>query len=380
MTISRNPFRRLFNPIHPIPAGMYHYQSPPEDPRNYHLHLRLEQEGGGILVVNASTILHLNKTAAEYAYYLVQNTPPRDVATLMSARYHVSKDEARKDYADLAERIQVLVETPDLDPATFLDFERQPPHSGSLSAPYRLDCALTYRLPSDEAPDNAPIERVARELNTAEWVQILDKAWAAGIPHIVFTGGEPTLRDDLPDLIAHTQEIGQVSGVLTEGQRLADELYLGRLLKAGLDHLMIVLHPEEEWSWQAVGNAMVEDLAVAVHYTLDPETRGASVVLDRLVNMGVKQVSLSASDEHQGNSLLDARNQAAYRGLELVWNLPVPYSAFHPVAMEVEDAQIEGAGRAWLYLEPDGDVLPSQGIKKVLGNFLRDDWHTIWKG
>jgi MoaA/NifB/PqqE/SkfB family radical SAM enzyme len=30
-------------------------------------------------------------------------------------------------------------------------------------------------------------------------------------------------------------------------------------------------------------------------------------------------------------------------------------------------------------VEPDGDVLPAQGINKVLGNLLTDDWNTIWK-
>ena len=38
----------------------------------------------------------------------------------------------------------------------------------------------------------------------------------------------------------------------------------------------------------------------------------------------------------------------------------------------------EGIGRGWLYVEPDGDVLPGQGINKVLGNFLKDDWEKIW--
>jgi MoaA/NifB/PqqE/SkfB family radical SAM enzyme len=65
--------------------------------------------------------------------------------------------------------------------------------------------------------------------------------------------------------------------------------------------------------------------------------------------------------------------------LELVWNLPVPYSARHPVALEVDDARMEGAGRAWLYVEPDGDVRPAQGDPKVLGNLLRDPWEKIWK-
>ena len=127
MTSLLKPFQRIFSPRQHIPSGMYHYQSPPDDPRNYRLHLRMEESGGGILIVNAATILHLNQTAADYAYYLVKNTPVEDVARQMSSRYHVSPEQASQDYKDLSDRIQILVETPDLDPVTFLDFERQEP-------------------------------------------------------------------------------------------------------------------------------------------------------------------------------------------------------------------------------------------------------------
>jgi MoaA/NifB/PqqE/SkfB family radical SAM enzyme len=73
------------------------------------------------------------------------------------------------------------------------------------------------------------------------------------------------------------------------------------------------------------------------------------------------------------------RDQAANLGLSLVWDIPVPYSSSNPIAIEVvEDKTIEGAGRAWLYVEPDGDVLPAQGINRVLGNFLLDPWVEIW--
>jgi hypothetical protein len=379
MTALLKPFRRLFPPIHPIPAGLYHYQSPPDDPRNYRLHLRMEAHGGGVLIVNAATILHLNQTAAEYAYYFVQNTPLDEVARLMSSRYQVSPGQARQDYQDLVDRIQILANTPDLDPVTYLDFERQAPFSGEISAPYRLDCALTYRLPADEAPDSAPIERVARELSAAEWKSILEKAWQAGIPHVVFTGGEATLRDDLPELIAQAEALGQVSGLLSDGLRLADEMYLDRLLQAGLDHLMIVLQPEDEQSWQAVGNAQVEDLFVAVHLTLTQENQPAvDQTLQRLAGLGVQRVSLSAADPALAGALGAARDKIAALKMELVWNLPVPYSARHPVALEAGERGMEGAGRAWLYVEPDGDVRPAQGDPKVLGNLLRDPWDKIW--
>jgi hypothetical protein len=74
------------------------------------------------------------------------------------------------------------------------------------------------------------------------------------------------------------------------------------------------------------------------------------------------------------------RNKAAELGLTIKFDLPVPYSADNPVAYETLEDQIpEGAGKAWLYVEPDGDVLPTQGrVDQVLGNFLRDEWKTIY--
>ncbi len=54
---------------------------------------------------------------------------------------------------------------------------------------------------------------------------------------------------------------------------------------------------------------------------------------------------------------------------------------FNPVDLETElIEQIEREGIAWLYVEPDGDVLPAQGVNRVLGNILSDNWDQIWKG
>ena len=82
------------------------------------------------------------------------------------------------------------------------------------------------------------------------------------------------------------------------------------------------------------------------------------------------------------DALAAASQKAADLDMRLVWDLPVPYSAFHPVAVELEEEMTkvpDGAGKAWLYVEPDGDVLPAQGVNKVLGNILTDPWEKIWK-
>lgn len=374
-------FRNWFKSTTHLPAGMYTYLSPQDDPRNYRLSLRLEQDGHGLLVINGSTILHLNPTAAEYAYYLVHNRSSDYVARAMTARYTVKPEQAREDYASLSERIQTLINQPDLDPETFLDFDRRTPLSGYISAPYRLDCALTYRLPESESTESAPVERVKRELTTGEWFTILDKAWQAGIPQIVFTGGEATLRDDLPDLVERASQNGQVTGLLTNGLRLAEQDYLNKLLNTGLDHLMIVFNPNITLAWQALDNVISADLFVTVHLTVSTDDQEPIVeLLEKLSGRGVKAISLTAKESGLAPVLQKARTWIADHQVELVWNLPVPYSDRHPISFETaSEANIEGAGRAWLYVEPDGDVLPTQGMNQVLGNFLSDPWQAIWK-
>jgi hypothetical protein len=380
MTSLRESIHRMFQKAQPLPAGTYHFQAPPEDPRNFRLHLRLEKDGSGILIVNAATILHLNATAAEYAYHMVQQTPKDEAVRQISKRYFVTRDQAAQDYQDFVERVETVIDMPDLDPEMFLGFERQEVHATALSAPLRLDCALTYRLPEGVDPALAPTKRVDRELTTAEWLSIIDKAWQAGIPHIIFTGGEPTLRDDLTELISRAEANGQVTGLLSDCLRLSDPAYLDGLLKTGLDHLMVVFQPGKERSWGGLSTSLAGDLFVAIHITITPETAPSTPDLLRwLADQGVKAVSLSISDQALNGDLTLARDQAAALGLSLVWDLPVPYSALNPVALETQAESTSTAkSRAALYIEPDGDVLPSQGINQVLGNILRDPWEQIW--
>jgi hypothetical protein len=373
---------RFFPTPHQLPSGFHPFQSPPEVNPPYRLHLRLENDGTGVLVVNAKTVLHLNQTAAEIAYHMVKNDPVEVTAKELSKRYHVPYQEALNDSHDFLGRIQSIIETPLLDPVTFLDFDRVDPYSQKLSAPYRLDCAVTYKTGS-EIQHTAPEERVKRELLTDEWKIILQKAWQAGIPQIVFTGGEPTLRPDLCELIQIIENQGQVAGLLTDGKRLSEHDYFHALLQSGLDHVMINLDPESTQVWEAIKDVSNEELFMTVHLTLTNKNKqDVHPILEKLRNkMGKnRSLSLSVSDPSLARDLADLRNYAVQQGFEISWDLPVPYSALNPVSLEL-DTEFEparGAGNAWLYVEPDGDVLPGPGINRVLGNILTDPFEKIW--
>lgn len=383
MTNLIQSIKNFFSKEQPLPSGMFSYLAPEgaEDP--YRLHLRVEEDGSGLLVINASTVLHLNQTAVEYAYHIIKQSPIDEVTQLVAKRYQIDQEHVRQDFEQFSDQIETIIHTPDLDPVMYLNIERQEPYSGIISAPYRLDCALTYRLTDGNHREHAPLDRVDRELTTEEWVTIINKAYNNGIPHLLFTGGEPTLRDDLPELLLKAEELGMVTGVITDGLKLGDDDYRKELLVSGLDHLMVIFNPDNTREWHILEKVLAEDVFTTVHLTLNAG-QDLKPHIKHLVEIGANALSLSVVDTHLTEELQALRDFAAVQQLELVWDIPVPYSSCNPVALELAaDAQEislpQGAGNAWLYVEPDGDVLPTQGMyNRILGNILTDPWDTIW--
>ncbi len=390
----------LKSPPSPPPIRLLHYQTPPDAPQQYRLHLRREPDGRGLLVINAATVLHLNPTAAEYARMLLEGMDEEQAGREVVRRFHVRPAQARADYRRIRERILTLATTPDLCPVTYLEMERAEPFSAETSSPYRVDVALTYRLDESGTLDAAARRRVERELSTAEWQEVLNRLWEAGVPHVVFTGGEPTCRPDLVELVQKAEALGMVAGLLTDGRRLKEEDYLNRLLLAGLDHLQITLAsylPEVHdrlvgragvWEETVGGlrSALSGDIYVVGHIVIcaqNAETAAETVAF--LADVGVPAVALSSplrtasAEERQllGKALEEAQAVAHRRGLTLVWDLAAPYSHVNPMELEAGLAP-EAAVRQHLYIEPDGDVLPAQGYNLVLGNILRDPWPAIW--
>jgi hypothetical protein len=365
----------------PFEPGVYHYLAPDDDPIPYRLHLRIEEGDHSMLIVNAATILHLNASATAHALQLVQGATADEAAVAISRRFRVNKGQAREDYDEFRQKILTLATNPDVDPVLFLDLDRSIPYSDTPSAPYRLDLALTYSTNPDGELDPLARARVDRELETDEWKKILQITWAAGIPHVTFTGGEPTRREDLVELVEFAEKQGQVTGVLTDGRRLSDNSLVESLSQAGLDHFLIVLIPDDADSLSGIKNALASDVFTAIHLTLNAELQNEAVSwVRRFAEMGVQAISLSGDDDPTDltGKMAQLREFIADLGMDLIWDLPVPYSHINPISQEVADAQ-PGTGRAWLYVEPDGDVLPGQGIDKILGNFLRDPWEEIWK-
>ena len=80
-------------------------------------------------------------------------------------------------------------------------------------------------------------------------------------PLIQFAGGEPTLRDDLPELVRYAKEAGcQYTQVNTNGIRLAeDEAFVRKLAEAGLDIVFLQFDGTDEAVYRMLrGREMLE--------------------------------------------------------------------------------------------------------------------------
>lgn len=76
---------------------------------------------------------------------------------------------------------------------------------------------------------------------------------AAGYTAVVFTGGEPTLVKELPELIARARALGyRRVGIQTNGLKLARPEYAQKLVKAGLNYALQSLHSHDAATHESI--------------------------------------------------------------------------------------------------------------------------------
>jgi MoaA/NifB/PqqE/SkfB family radical SAM enzyme len=165
----------------------------------------------------------------------------------------------------------------------------------------------------------------------------------------------------------------------TDGLRFSEPGYFEGLLQTGLDHLLVVISVLDPSTLKMLKHISEADIHATIHITIREKNRDeVKGLLEKLAEIGIRAISLTASGPALKGDLQAARGVVAALGMTLIWDVPVPYSSTNPFDLEFEDQERpSGAGRAWLYVEPDGDVLPDQAVDRVLGNLLRDPWEMI---
>ena len=109
-----------------------------------------------------------------------------------------------------------------------------------LQIPYAVLCELTHRCPLSCPYCSNPVEleKKSNEIDTETWKKALTEAVKIGILQAHFSGGEPTSRKDLEELVQHASSIGLYTNLITSGV-LINEERLKKLYDAGLDHVQV---------------------------------------------------------------------------------------------------------------------------------------------
>jgi PqqA peptide cyclase len=76
------------------------------------------------------------------------------------------------------------------------------------------------------------------ELSTDEWTRVIREAAVLGVLQIGFSGGEPLVRRDLPELVRAAREANLYTNLITSGIGLDDDR-VGALRDAGLDSVQL---------------------------------------------------------------------------------------------------------------------------------------------
>ena len=246
------------------------------------------------------------------------------------------------------------------------------------------------------------------ELTTAQWKEILAKLRAANVPQVTFTGGEPTLRADLVELVDAAQWF--VTRLNTNGRLLTPEL-CRRLYEASLDSVQVTLYSHDPAIHNAlvgaegfddtvtgIKNAVTAGLSVSVNTPLCSLNTDYAATVRFVHELGVRYVTCSGlipsgsaeGAESQATRLTEEQlTDVLRRAVTAAEELEMEMDFTSPGWLKEETLRSMGltlvpscgACLSNMAIAPDGGVIPCQSwlSSQPLGNMLTDDWDKIWQ-
>lgn len=246
-----------------------------------------------------------------------------------------------------------------------------------------------------------------KELSTEDWKKIIDKCRKAKIPQLTFTGGEPTIRKDLVELVRYASWF--VTRLNTNGVLLTEEL-CRELMDASLDSIQITFYSNNsekhnklvgrenyEKTVQGIKNALNAGLAVSINTPLCTINNDYIETLEFLHELGIKYVTCSglimtgnAEKENSKSTQLSntelfeilekAKKYCDENLMEIAFTSPgwIEAEKLKSIGLNVPTC---GACLSNMAITPDGKVVPCQSWLKeedVLGDMLKTDWKKIW--
>ncbi|MGW6917028.1 pyrroloquinoline quinone biosynthesis protein PqqE [Kitasatospora sp. NPDC054939] len=371
-------------------------------------------------------VLLLNDTAAAVLRHCDGRRSAEQVVAALAAEYDgVDGAEVHALLADLAERRLLAPDgtgAPPVQPAP--PVPPAPPDGadertrterigvgggdGRAPAPLGLIAELTHRCPLQCTYCANPVEldRHRDEFGTDDWRRILDRAAQLGVLQVHFTGGEPLLRRDLVDLVAHARRAGHYTNLVTSGVPLAADR-VAALVDAGLDHVQLSLQDADLRTADAVAGRPAHHRKLAAAALLTghglPLTVNAvlhrgnlarlGALADLAVSLGADRVEL-AHTQYYGwawrnrahlaptpEQVRQAEHDVAAARERHAGRIEIVY-----VAADLHGGTAKPCMNGWgtrqLVVTPAGDVLPCLAAAQLPGldppSARTDDLAAIW--
>jgi radical SAM protein with 4Fe4S-binding SPASM domain len=391
----------------PVP-GLHTYPIPLEGGQR-RIHLRVHEDGSGVLFIDVTEVIHLNTTAVHMVKLALDGVAKEEARKVLRRHYRgVSRTELQDGLDHMYQIVDGVREStgcPTCAIAPELDF--RPVFSTPVTAPYKVDIALTYACNNACSHCyNEPDRFTMGTLSHEDWFRVLDKLHTIGIPHIILTGGEPTLLPWLPTIVRRANRLGHIVGMNTNGRRLSDPDLVNSLVAAGLNHAQITLascYPAVhdaivgcegafEETLAGIKNALAVGLHTITNTTLTRQNQDHALDIVQFVHdLGLKTFAMNGMihagggagtpdaipAEEMATLLTSVRDTAEELGMRFLWYTVTDYCRLSPVALGLDPKRCNAAEYS-ICVEPNGDVLPCQSYYTSAGNILADPWEAIW--
>ena len=286
-----------------------------------------------------------------------------------------------------------------------------------MSAPHRMDLMISAMEQNGVWHCNQKclncyaaheVKGKEKEISTDEWKKIIDKLKNARIPQVTFTGGEPTLRSDLAELVSYAGWF--VTRLNTNGQLLTKEL-CNNLYDASLDAVQVTLYSVKkevhnflvgadgfDKTMEGIKNALDAKLLVSINTplcTLNKEYK--SLVRFIHEETGIRYFTCSGmiltgnakdednderrlSEEELVDALKDALAYAKTSNIEIKFTSPGILSRDSLRQLKLDEPMC-GAGSSNMAISPSGDLIPCQSYLSGVsfGSLINNEFSSLWR-
>lgn len=285
---------------------------------------------------------------------------------------------------------------------------------GFSELPILSEVALTYRCNLRcrfcYAGCGKGSPRDLQEMSTEEAKRVLRCIREdADVPSVSFTGGEPTLRDDLEVLVTFARrELRMHVNLITNGTRI-DPGRAAALADAGLNSAQVSLEaPCEDVHDRLTGVPgsfvraiegirCLQEVGIRVHtnttLTRDNLEYAAAMPafvralglsrlsMNLMIPAGMGEVDIAALGlryKELGEHVLRIKRAAEQEHVDFMWYSPTPVCLFNPVAYRLGNKGC-AACDGLLSVSPGGGVLPCSSWHEPVGNLLEQAFEQVWQ-